>query len=185
MSLRCEETPLPGVKIFVPDVFADARGFFKELIHAEKYRAHGVLKPMVQSNYSRSERGILRGLHYQLRQPQAKLVMALRGEIFDVAVDLRRSSPHFGKWYGTLLSGENNKQMFIPEGFAHGFCVLSGEADVMYYCSDYYAPADDCGVLWNDPRISVAWPLTGLPHLSGKDQKHATLDQIAHDRLPA
>jgi dTDP-4-dehydrorhamnose 3,5-epimerase len=184
MPLTCEPTPLPGVRLFTPEIFADPRGFFTELFHADKYRDHGFDRPVVQSNFSRSCRGILRGLHYQLARPQAKLIVALAGEIFDVAVDIRRGSPTFGRWFGTVLSETNHRQMFVPRGFAHGFCVLSAQADVMYSCDAPYDPADEYGLAWNDPGLGIAWPINTPPLLSGRDQRHPALKDAAADHLP-
>lgn len=179
-------TPLeiPDVILVEPDVFGDARGFFTETYHAQRYAEHGIRAVFVQDNFSYSRRGILRGLHFQLRRPQAKLVYVARGEIFDVAVDIRRSSPTFGRWVGRTLSGENHHQMYVPEGFAHGFCVLSDEVEVMYKCSAPYDPADDRGVLWNDPDLGVRWPVAA-PLLSGKDQKLPRLRDLGAEQLPA
>lgn len=183
MPLQHESTQLPGVKVFTPQVYRDARGFFMELFHARSYREFGVARPFVQDNLSHSCRGALRGLHYQLHHPQAKLVTVLRGEVFDVAVDIRRGSPSFGQWTGVLLSEENRRQLLIPEGFAHGFCVLSEEADVFYKCTDFFMPEDDRGVLWSDPELAVAWPIAD-PVISEKDRRHPTLAGIPEDQLP-
>lgn len=174
MALRCEQTEVPGVLLFTPDVFRDARGSFLETFQVSKYRAFGVEKPFVQDNCSHSGKGVLRGLHYQLRQPQAKLVQTVRGAIFDVAVDIRRGSQTFGRWVGRTLSDENRQQLFVPEGFAHGFCVLSDEADVWYKCTAEYAPDDDRGLLWSDPAMGIAWPVQN-PILSAKDLQHPAL----------
>ncbi len=185
MSLDCVETPLPGVKIFTPRVFADARGFFQELLNAEKYRAHGVPGLAAQSNMSRSSRGTIRALHYQLRNPQAKLVMVLAGEILDVAVDVRRGSPSFGRWHAEILSSENHRQMYVPEGFAHGFQVLSDSADVLYFCSRPYTPGDEYGIIWDDPGIGLPWRTdAGPPLLSEKDTRNPTLASAPRDHLP-
>lgn len=185
MSLDCVESPLPGVKIFTPRVFADARGFFQELLNAEKYRAHGVPNLTAQSNLSRSARGAIRALHYQLRQPQAKLVMALEGEILDVAVDIRRGSPTFGQWFAETLSSANHRQMYVPEGFAHGFQVLSESADVLYFCSRPYTPGDEYGIIWNDPALALPWRKdAGPPLLSDKDTRHPTLENAPREHLP-
>ncbi len=178
-------TPLeiPDVILVEPDVFGDARGFFTETFHAGKYAAGGIDRSFVQDNLSFSQRGILRGLHFQLRRPQAKLVYVVSGEVFDVAVDLRRGSPTFGTWCGRVLSAENHRQMFIPEGFAHGFCVLSETATFLYKCGALYAPDDDRGVLWNDPDVGIRWPLEH-PLLSAKDQRLPRLRDLAPDQLP-
>ena len=184
MPLQAERTAIPDVIVVTPQVFKDPRGFFMETFHAQKYRDIGIGRAFVQDNYSHSGRGTLRGLHFQLRHPQAKLVSVIWGTIFDVAVDIRVGSPTFGKWVGQILSDENRKQLFIPEGFAHGFCVLSERADVMYKCTDFYDPADDRGVLWSDPDIGIAWPMKE-PLLSEKDSRHLPLRQMPPDRLPA
>lgn len=167
-----------------PDVFGDGRGFFQELYHREKYTAGGASSAWVQDNWSRSEVGVLRGLHYQLRAPQAKLVAVMRGRVFDVAVDIRRSSPTFGAWYGCELSDANHRQLYIPEGFAHGFCVLEGPADFVYKCSALYDAQDDRGIRWDDPRIGIRWPLSE-PRVSEKDGALPQLDGIAPEELPA
>ena len=165
------QTDLPGVLLIEPKVFGDARGCFMETFSAQRYAEHGIVGPFVQDNYSRSKRGTLRGLHYQIEQPQGKLVQVLRGEIFDVAVDLRRSSPHFGKAVGVLLSEDNHRQLYVPPGFAHGFLVLSEDADFVYKCTEYYAPQHERTLLWNDPILGLEWPQTGDLILSAKDQK--------------
>ncbi len=148
----------PEVLIIEPDVFPDARGFFMESFHAAKYRAQGLPETFVQDNHSRSSRGVLRGLHYQLEHPQGKLVWVVTGEVFDVAVDIRRGSPFFGQWTGAVLSEENQLRMYIPPGFAHGFCTLSEQADFLYKCTDFYAPNDEYGIAWDDPAIGIQWP---------------------------
>jgi dTDP-4-dehydrorhamnose 3,5-epimerase len=163
-----EETALAGVRLVRPRIFRDARGHFCETFQADRYAALG-LPAFAQDNLSRSRRGTLRGLHYQVGQPQAKLVWVVRGRVFDVAVDLRRSSPTFGRWYGTVLSDEDHAQLFVPEGFAHGFCVLSDEADFAYKVSAPYLAAGDRCLAWDDPTVGVAWPLDGPPLLSPKD----------------
>ncbi len=156
--MKVTATDHPEVLLVEPEVFHDARGLFKELYHAEKYRAEGLPGVFVQDNHSRSAKGVLRGLHYQLRQPQGKLVSVLSGTVLDVAVDIRRGSPHFGKWVGVELSGENHRQLYIPPGFAHGFCVLSAQADFFYKCTALYAPGDEYGISWDDPGIGIDWP---------------------------
>jgi len=173
--LKFLETELPGVLIVEPDVFRDARGFFLETFHASRYRDGGIPYDFVQDNHSKSIRGTLRGLHAQRRRPQGKLVRAAQGEIFDVAVDIRPSSATFGKWVGASLSGENFRQMFIPPGFAHGFCVLSGSAEVEYKCTDFYDRADEIGVRWDSAGIE--WPIQD-PLLSPKDAALPTLLEI-------
>lgn len=153
-------TPLdhPEVLLIEPDVFPDPRGFFMETFHAIKYAEHGLPAVFLQDNHSRSSRGVLRGLHYQLNNPQGKLVRVVSGEVFDVAVDIRRGSPWFGKWVGAILSEENHRQMYVPPGFAHGFCTLSEHADFLYKCTDLYAPGDEYGIAWDDPEIAIEWP---------------------------
>ena len=164
------ETSLPGVLILEPKVFGDARGFFLESWNKQTFAKLGLEADFVQDNHSRSARGVLRGLHYQVNEPQGKLVRVVGGSVFDVAVDLRKSSPHFGRWVGYELSAENQRMMWIPPGFAHGFLVLSGSADFLYKTTTYYAPQWDRGIRWDDPQIGVAWPLEGTPVLSAKDQ---------------
>ncbi|PIE70587.1 MAG: dTDP-4-dehydrorhamnose 3,5-epimerase [Deltaproteobacteria bacterium] len=177
------DTPLDGLLHIAPRVFGDQRGFFMETWHSERYRDIGIPRPFVQDNLSFSRKGILRGLHYQLNHPQGKLVMAITGAIFDVAVDIRKRSPDFGKWYGVILSEENRHQLFVPEGFAHGFCVLSETAHVCYKCTDLYHPEDEGGVLYNDPGIGISWPVTDVT-LSDKDRVNLPLAAIAPERLP-
>src|SRR5579864_5182972 len=169
------QTAIPGVMIIEPRVFADSRGFFKETYHRNRYAEAGVAAEFVQDNISRSRRGTLRGLHFQIDHPQAKLVQSLSGRIFDVAVDLRRESPYFGKWVGAELSDENHRQMYIPAGFAHGFCVLSESADLFYKCSDFYHPQHERTLLWNDSEVGVRWPLEVEPILSDKDRRGTPL----------
>jgi len=175
--MRILNTDLPGVLLIEPDVFRDPRGHFLETFHEQKYREAGIAHPFVQDNQSRSNRGTLRGLHAQLQRPQGKLIRALQGEIFDVAVDIRPGSPTFGKWTGAKLSGDDFRQMFIPPGFAHGFCVLSETADVAYKCTDFYDRADEIGLRWNDPTVGIAWPIRD-PLLSEKDAALPTLSQL-------
>ena len=148
----------PDILIVEPQVYGDERGFFMETYHAEKYAAQGMDLPFVQDNHSRSRRGVLRGLHYQLEQAQGKLIRVVNGAIFDVAVDVRRGSPRFGSWVGLELSDDNKRQMYIPPGFAHGFCVLSEEVDFLYKCTGFYAPDDEYGIAWDDPDIAIDWP---------------------------
>ena len=178
------DTALPGVCILEPVVHGDHRGFFLEMYHERAFAALGIPHRFVQDNYSRSSRHVLRGLHYQLSRPQAKLVRVVRGEVFDVAVDVRRGSPTFGKWVGETLSEDNRKAMFIPEGFAHGFLVLSEVAEFIYKCSDFYEPAEERGLIWNDPGIAIDWPLTGNPILSAKDAAYGSLTTRAAADLP-
>jgi len=164
-------TPIDGVLLLEPKVFGDARGFFFESFNARRFEElAGVHPAFVQDNHSRSARGVLRGLHYQIRQPQGKLVRVVAGEVFDVAVDLRRSSSTFGQWFGHRLSAENKLQLWIPAGFAHGFVVLSESADFLYKTTDYWAPEHERCIAWNDPDLAIDWPLAGTPPLvSAKD----------------
>ena len=180
--MRFSATTLPGVLVIEPDVHRDGRGFFLETYHAEKYRAAGIDGPFLQDNHSHSAAGTLRGLHLQLRRPQGKLIRAIEGEIFDVAVDVRVGSPTFGRWCGVNLSAENFRQCYVPPGFAHGFCVLSLVAQVEYKCTDVYDPATEIGVAWNDPAIAIAWPVQ-QPMLSSRDREHPTLARMM-DVLP-
>ena len=164
-------TELPEVLIIEPKVFGDDRGFFFESFNARTFATTTGLKPnFVQDNHSRSARNVLRGLHYQIRQPQGKLVRVVVGEVFDVAVDLRKSSPNFGKWTGALLSAENKRMMWVPEGFAHGFLVLSDSADFLYKATDYYAPEHERCIVWSDPEIGITWPIAGDPIVAAKDK---------------
>ena len=170
-------TALPEVLIIEPKVFGDQRGFFFESFNQKAFNnATGLEAKFVQDNHSRSAKGVLRGLHYQIQQPQGKLVRAVRGAVFDVAVDIRKSSPHFGRWVGVALSEENHRQLWVPPGFAHGFLVTSDSADFLYKTTEYYAPEFERCVAWNDPAIGVEWPLAGnAPQLSVKDQAGAIL----------
>jgi dTDP-4-dehydrorhamnose 3,5-epimerase len=162
------ETPLPGVILIEPRVFGDARGFFMETYRADLFREHGIDAAFVQDNHSRSARGVLRGLHYQEPFPQGKLVRCTRGALFDVAVDIRRGSPSFGKWYGVTLSEENKSILWIPPGFAHGFCALTDDSELVYKTTEIYRPEFDRVILWNDPEIAIEWPIAD-PILSEKD----------------
>lgn len=181
--MKVTPTEHPEVLLIEADVFRDERGFFMETFHAEKFRQHGLPVTFVQDNHSRSTRGVLRGLHYQLEHPQGKLVRAASGEIFDVAVDIRKGSPNFGKWAGAILSEENCHQLYIPPGFAHGFCVLSKQADFLYKCTDLYAPGDEYGIAWDDPGIGIEWPELDYV-LSGKDLHNPGL-RDSEAQLPA
>lgn len=183
MSVRFTELSPPGVILIEPQVFEDSRGFFLETFHREKYAQGDVVPTFVQDNHSHSQQGTLRGLHYQLGHAQGKLVYVVTGEVFDVAVDIRRGSPSFGQWVGVHLSIENKHQIYVPEGFAHGFCVLSPTADVIYKCTDFYSPADECGIIWNDPTINIDWPIKA-PVLSEKDSQNPKLSEVPEDRLP-
>ena len=168
--MQCSTTPLPGVLILEPKVFGDDRGFFFESFNQRTWQQlTGIECSFVQHNHSRSAQHVLRGLHYQIRQPQGKLVRVVSGEVFDVTVDIRRSSPHFGQWFGITLSAENKRQLWIPEGFAHGFYVTSSSAEFLYLTTDYYAPEHERTIAWNDPTIGISWPLSGEPLLSAKD----------------
>jgi dTDP-4-dehydrorhamnose 3,5-epimerase len=165
------QTSLPEVVILEPKVFGDDRGFFYESFNARAFEeATGLKREFVQDNHSRSAKNVLRGLHYQIQQPQGKLVRVVAGEVFDVAVDIRKNSPNFGKWVGVALSAENKRQLWVPEGFAHGFVVTSDYAEFLYKTTDYYAPAFERSILWNDPQIGIDWPIQGSPILSGKDE---------------
>lgn len=172
--MHVETTKLPGVLIIEPRVFRDERGFFLETFHAARYADHGLSLPFVQDNHSRSVRHTLRGLHFQRTKPQGKLVRAVQGEIFDVAADIDPASPTYGQWVGVYLSADTFRQIYVPPGYAHGFCVVSEVAEVEYKCTDFYDPADESGVMWNDPVLSVDWPTT-TPTLSGRDQSHPSL----------
>lgn len=183
MAVRFTKTFLSEVLIIEPQVFKDGRGFFLETFHHEKYAECGIDRPFVQDNHSHSQQGTLRGLHYQLGHAQGKLVYVVTGEIFDVAVDIRKGSPTFGKWVGVTLSAENKHQIYVPEGFAHGFCVVSETADVMYKCTDIYSPEDEGGVLWSDSEIGIKWPVNA-PILSEKDGQYPNLSEVPKDRLP-
>lgn len=173
--MKFTPTTIPEVILIEPQVFGDERGFFMETWHTEKFAAAGLDLAFVQDNHSRSGRGTLRGLHYQLEQPQGKLARVIAGEVFDVAVDLRRHSPTFGRWVGVTLSAANKRMLWVPPGFAHGFYVLSPEADFLYKCTQFYAPEDERVLRWDDPELAIAWPLRPdlPPLLSAKDQAGA------------
>jgi dTDP-4-dehydrorhamnose 3,5-epimerase len=168
--MHVETTVIPGLLKIQPKVFGDPRGFFTETFQHQRYRDAGIATEFVQDNFSRSSKGTLRGLHYQIQHPQGKLVQVLRGKIFDVVVDLRKTSPSFGRWLGFELSDETCQQVFVPPGCAHGFCVLSESADFTYKCTDYYFPEHERTLLWNDPALGIEWPLTQEPLLSQKDR---------------
>ena len=176
--MHVRRTSLDGVLVFEPKVFSDPRGFFFESYHEERFAEAGLTSRFVQDNHARSVEGTLRGLHFQKGRPQGKLVRALRGAIFDVAVDIRRGSPTFGRWVAETLSEDNQRQLYIPEGFAHGYCVVEAPAEVAYKCTDYYEPSDEGGVLWSDPSIGVQWPIR-RPLLSEKD---SALPVLSPDR---
>ena len=173
---------LPGVIVVEPDVYCDERGFFLETYHARKYAEGGIREPFVQDNHSRSRRGTVRGLHAQCRRPQGKLVRALQGEVYDVAVDIRRGSPTFGRWTAVVLSAESFRQVYLPPGFAHGFCALSEWAEIAYKCTAPYDAADEITILWNDPDLDIEWPV-GDPLLSPKDGAGWRLAEL-NERLP-
>lgn len=176
-------TRLSGLLVVEPDVYGDERGFFTETWQRNRYADVGIDRVFVQDNLSRSVKNTLRGLHFQINRPQAKLVQTISGELFDVAVDLRSDSPTFGKWEGVLLSDRNMRQLYIPEGFAHGFCVLSDTALFSYKCTDFYAPDDEGGLLWSDPEIAIDWPVT-MPILSDKDRVYPRLKDLNRHQLP-
>jgi dTDP-4-dehydrorhamnose 3,5-epimerase len=181
--MKVSRTSLDGVLSVEPNVFKDQRGFFMETYHQRRYSDCGIESVFVQDNVSYSVRGTLRGLHYQLPQAQAKLVQVIQGEIFDVALDIRRGSPTFGQWTGVHLSGENGHQLFIPEGFAHGFCVLSETAHVLYKCTNFYAPDAEGGILWSDPAVGIDWSVTD-PLISLRDSQFPCLRDVSPERLP-
>jgi dTDP-4-dehydrorhamnose 3,5-epimerase len=180
--VRASSTDLPEVVLIEPDVYKDNRGFFLETYHAGKYREIGIRQPFVQDNHSRSVQGTVRGLHLQVRRPQAKLIRVVAGEIFDVAVDVRRGSPNFGRWVGVTLSAASFAQLFVPAGFAHGFSVLSPVAEIEYKCTDLYDPSDEVGIAWNDPDLAIPWRCEA-PTLSERDRKNPPLKALM-DRLP-
>lgn len=171
------ETALPGVLIIEPKAFGDHRGFFLETFQVERYREAGITLPFVQDNHSRSQRGVLRGLHFQKTRPQGKLVSVSRGAVYDVAVDIDPASATYGRFVGVELNDDNHRQMWVPPGYAHGFCVLSEVADFQYKCTDFYFPADEGGLLWNDPDVGIPWPITE-PQLSAKDANNPRLRDL-------
>jgi dTDP-4-dehydrorhamnose 3,5-epimerase len=178
-----ETTPLPGVRLLKPKVYGDARGFFIETWNRRRYAEAGLDLDFVQDNLSYSRRGILRGLHFQNPQPQGKLVQVLEGEVFDVAVDIRLGSPTFGRWHGVILSAENHHQFYVPEGFAHGFCVISETALFAYKCTDFYRPDTEHSLRWDDPDLAISWPIAD-PILSAKDQAGRCLRDFPRESLP-
>ncbi|UIF90623.1 dTDP-4-dehydrorhamnose 3,5-epimerase [Cupriavidus sp. UYPR2.512] len=179
MSMHVIPTALPEVLIIEPKVFSDERGFFLESFNKKSFEAAtGLKREFVQDNHSRSARNVLRGLHYQIEHPQGKLLRAVTGEVFDVAVDLRRNSPNFGKWVGVTLSAENKRQLWVPEGFAHGFVVISESAEFLYKTTDYWHPEHERSLLWNDPSLSIQWPITATPVVSAKDAEGKTFKEI-------
>lgn len=175
--MKILETKLPGVLIIEPKVFGDQRGFFLETFQIDRYKEGGINLPFVQDNHSRSQKGVLRGLHFQRTRPQGKLVSVSRGSVYDVAVDINPQSPTCGQFVGVELSDQNHRQLWVPPGYAHGFCVLSDVADFQYKCTDFYFPEDEGGLIWNDPEIAIPWPIDN-PQLSVKDQANPTLDQL-------
>jgi dTDP-4-dehydrorhamnose 3,5-epimerase len=181
--MRSLPTALPGVVVFEPRVFGDARGYFLETWNQERYASSGAAPTFVQDNVSSSAQGVLRGLHFQHPHGQGKLVTVLEGEVFDVAIDIRVGSPTFGQSVGVVLSGETKRQIYIPPGFAHGFCVTSERALFMYKCTDSYAPEAEGGIIWNDPDLGIEWPIE-RPALSAKDEKYARLKDVDRARLP-
>ena len=181
--MKVIETDLPGCLLFEPRVFGDDRGYFYESFNHDKLAAHGLQPTFVQGNVSSSSRGVLRGLHYQWPKPQGKYVSVIEGEVWDVAVDIRRGSPTFGRWTAAVLSAENKRHFWIPEGFAHGFVTLSEQAVFTYLCTATYDPAADASIHWDDPTLAIDWPV-GSPSLSGKDAAAPLLADIAEDRLP-
>lgn len=182
--MKLIETAIPEVHVFEPTVFGDARGFFMETYSTRKLAEFGIDTVFVQDNHSLSAKGTLRGLHYQLRNPQAKLCRVVRGSVLDVAVDVRFGSPTFGQHVAVELSAENKRMILVPHGFAHGFVVLSDEAEFLYKCDDFYAPGDEYGVAWNDPQVGIDWDLSGPPLLSGKDSLLPMLSDIPREHLP-
>lgn len=181
--MRVETTLLPGLLVIEPGVFADERGLFFESFQRQRYAEAGIKEEFVQDNLSRSANGVLRGLHFQVRRPQAQIVTVVRGRIFDVAVDLRRGSVTFGKWYGRELSDEGPRQLYMPAGFAHGFCVLSEITDLHYKVTQFYESGDEGGVLWNDPDLAIDWPLRD-PRLSARDAAYPRLRELTEAQLP-
>ena len=177
--MKVIETKLPGVLIIEPKVFGDARGFFKETFQSQRYREAGIEHDFVQDNYSRSQKGVLRGLHFQITKPQGKLVSCSQGAVFDVAVDVDPASATFGQYVGIELTEDNHRQFWVPPCYAHGFCVLTDTADFQYKCTDYYDPSDEGGVIWNDPDVAIDWPIDE-PLLSGKDAKLPSLKDLAN-----
>ena len=175
--MKVIETALPDVLIIEPKVFGDARGFFIETFQVERYREIGITQPFVQDNHSRSQRGVLRGLHFQKTRPQGKLVRVSRGAVYDVAVDIDPKSSTFGRYVGVELNDVNHRQLWIPAGYAHGFCVISEVADFEYKCTDLYFPEDEGGVIWNDPEVAIPWPISA-PRLSDKDTRNPTLREM-------
>ena len=175
--MKLIDTAIPEVKLLEPQVFGDERGFFMETFRDNWFREHVAPRTFVQENHSKSTHGVLRGLHYQTANTQGKLVRVISGEVFDVAVDMRKSAPTFGCWVGEILSAQNKRQLWVPEGFAHGFYVMSNEAEFVYKCTDYYNPQAEHSLIWNDPAVGIRWPLAGEPNLSPKDLAGKARDQ--------
>ena len=183
--MKVTETGLPGVLTIEPDVYHDERGFFLESWHQARYSEAGIVRPFVQDCHSRSCGGTLRGMHLQLRHPQAKLCRVVTGTVQDIAVDVRRDSPHFGQWVAVELSAENFRQIYVPRGFLHGYLALTEHVEFLYKCDDFYTPGDECGVRWNDPAISISWRLSGSPILSAKDAALPSLAELPRDGFPS
>lgn len=181
--MRVTPQHFPEVLLIEPKIFRDRRGYFLEVFQARRYPEYGMPSDFVQDNFSYSLRGVVRGLHYQLRFPQGKLIMPLAGEIWDVVVDIRRGSPSFGKWLSVTLTAEPCRQLYVPPGFAHGFAVVSDVATVLYKCTDFYYPEDDCGIIWDDPDLAIPWPVAA-PVLSDKDQQYSRLRHLPPEQLP-
>jgi dTDP-4-dehydrorhamnose 3,5-epimerase len=179
-QFKFTNTPIEGLVIIEPKVFGDNRGYFIETYNYEDFKAAGLEMIFVQDNQSKSRKGVLRGMHFQTKHPQGKLVRVIKGEVFDAAIDLRKGSVTYGKWYGVLLSEENKKQFYVPEGFAHGFVVVSEEAEFVYKCTDFYHPEYEGGIAWNDPDIGIEWPLDGVGEVlvSEKDEKAPRLSEL-------
>lgn len=176
--MEFKKSKIEGIYIIQPKVFGDSRGFFMETYNEKVFKDAGLKYTFVQDNHSKSHKGVLRGLHFQKTHPQAKLVRVIKGEVFDVAVDLRKNSPTYGKWVGEILSEDNKKMLLIPRGFAHGFLVLSDEAEFQYKCDDFYHPEDEGGIMYNDPEINIKWPEVDNIELSEKDKKHPFLKDL-------
>ncbi|MBV8802775.1 MAG: dTDP-4-dehydrorhamnose 3,5-epimerase [Gammaproteobacteria bacterium] len=182
--MKVTETALPGVLIIEPRTFQDSRGYFYETFHAERYEQFGIKEKFIQDNFSSSVKNVIRGLHYQMEHAQGKLVYVTYGHVVDVVVDIRVGSPAFGKSITVELNDQNNRQIFIPPGLAHGFCVLSDRADFLYKCTDFYYPASEFGICWNDPVLQIAWPRIEQPILSIKDSQNLYLKDIPAEKLP-
>jgi len=181
--MRVTPQSIPEVLLIEPRVFRDPRGHFLEIFQARRYPEHGLPAEFVQDNLSYSLRGVLRGLHYQLRFPQGKLIVPLEGEIWDVVLDIRRGSPTFGTWLSMILTADPCRQLYVPPGFAHGFAVLSDKASVLYKCTDFYHPEDEYGIIWNDPDLAIPWP-AAAPVLSDKDRQYSRLRDLSQEQLP-